>query len=128
MHRIVVRKQFAPDLPMILGNRVQLQQVVLNLVTNASEAMRGLADARQLTLRTQSVAGGVGLQVSDVGPGIPEAELARIFQPYVSTKPDGIGFGLALCASLVAAHGGKLWASNNTGGGAALHLFLPAAG
>lgn len=127
-HRIVVREQLAPDLPMILGDRVQLQQVVLNLITNASEAMRELADARQLTLRTQSVEGGVGLQVSDVGPGIPEAELARIFQPYVSTKPDGIGFGLALCASLVTAHGGKLWASNNTGGGATLHLFLPAAG
>lgn len=125
---VAIREDLVDDLPLVQGDRVQLQQVVLNLVRNASDAMAELPDGRQLTLSTRPQPGGVLLQVVDAGHGIPEADLERIFEPFVSTKADGLGFGLALCSSLVKAHGGRLWASNNAGGGATLQLFLPADG
>jgi two-component system sensor kinase FixL len=116
------------DLPDASGDRVQLQQVLLNLIVNAAAAMQGNDGARRLTLRTAVAAdGGVVLEVADRGPGIPPADLERIFAPFVTSKPDGLGIGLAVCRSIVAAHRGRLWATNNVDGpGATLHLWLPA--
>ena len=124
---VVLHEDLAQGLPAVMGDRVQLQQVVLNLVMNASDAMRDGNGERDLTLRTRAAPGGVLLQVEDSGHGIPDADLERIFSPFVTSKRDGLGFGLALCNSLVNAHGGTLHASNNATRGATLHVFLPAA-
>jgi C4-dicarboxylate-specific signal transduction histidine kinase len=122
-----VVEAFADDLPLIRGDRIQLQQVLINLIVNAADAMMGVSGERTLTLTVQRHADGVLIQVSDVGTGIPETEFERIFQAFVSTKSDGLGFGLPLCRTLVQAHGGRLWASNNHGPGATFHVLLPAA-
>lgn len=125
--RTRLHEELEENLPQVLGDAVQLQQVILNLVLNACDAMGDVAGERVLTLRTQAGTDGqVLLQVADVGRGIPEADLDQIFAPFVTTKRDGLGLGLALCTSLVKAHGGSLRASNNPGGGATLHVLLPA--
>ncbi len=116
----------APNLPMIDGDRVQLQQVLLNLVMNGSDAMESIGKGRRLTVRTRQIGDdAVEIAVSDVGTGIPEDELERIFIPFVTSKAEGMGLGLAVCTSIAQSHGGKLWASNNPGGGATLTLSLP---
>jgi PAS domain S-box-containing protein len=127
-HQVAVVQDLADNLPRVRGDRVQLQQVILNLVRNARDAMLGLADGRQLTLRTRAMPDGVTLQVADVGHGIPDADLERIFVPFVSSKADGLGFGLSLCRSLIEVHGGRIWATNNAPAGATVHLSLPALG
>ena len=116
----------APDLPTIHGDRIQLQQVLLNLVMNGCDAMADVPTGRELTLRTRADAGGgVVVQVSDVGRGIPAEDLERIFTPFVSSKSDGMGLGLAVCTTIIESHRGKLWASNNVERGASLHFRLP---
>lgn len=123
---VAIRLEQAQTLPLIDGDRVQLQQVMLNLIMNGSDAMSDKKDGRVLTLRTHvSPAGGVEVQVSDVGKGIPESDLERIFLPFVTTKGDGMGLGLAVCTTIVQAHRGRLWATSNTGPGTTLHLELP---
>jgi PAS domain S-box-containing protein len=115
------------DLPPVVGDRNQLQQVLLNLVLNACDAMEGQATDRRLTVRTrQSAQGRVEVSVADHGPGIPEADLDRLFDPFVTTKAQGLGLGLTICRSIVEAHGGRLWATNPGQGGATLHCELPA--
>lgn len=115
-----------PDLPRVWGDKVQLQQVLLNLITNGSDAMGGLPGGRRLVIRTRRLPDrGVQVSVSDVGAGIPEDQLEAIFHPFVSTKADGMGLGLAVCTSIIESHRGKLWASNNQGPGASLHFSLP---
>jgi C4-dicarboxylate-specific signal transduction histidine kinase len=117
----------APGLPLVDGDRVQLQQVLLNLVMNGSDAMEGMRKGRRLTVRTRLLAPGqVEVAVSDLGTGIPEEDLERIFSPFVTSKAEGMGLGLAVCTTIVQSHGGKLWASNNPDGGATLSLSLPA--
>ena len=117
----------APGLPLVDGDRVQLQQVLLNLVMNGSDAMEGMRKGRRLTVRTRLLAPGqVEVAVSDIGTGIPEEDLERIFSPFVTSKAEGMGLGLAVCTTIVQSHGGKLWASNNPDGGATLSLSLPA--
>ncbi|MBN8261117.1 MAG: PAS domain S-box protein [Xanthomonadales bacterium] len=117
----------APGLPLVDGDRVQLQQVLLNLVMNGSDAMEGMRKGRRLTVRTRLIAPShVEVAVSDVGTGIPEEDLERIFSPFVTSKAEGMGLGLAVCTTIVQSHGGKLWASNNPDGGATLSLSLPA--
>jgi C4-dicarboxylate-specific signal transduction histidine kinase len=115
------------ELPPVRGDRVQLQQVLLNLVMNACEAMSGSEPGvRTLTLRTQRTAdGGVQLSVSDNGPGVPADRLDRLFEPFFTTKQQGLGLGLSISRSIVSAHGGRLWAENNSGLGATFHLALP---
>jgi PAS domain S-box-containing protein len=116
----------ATDLPPIHGDRIQLQQVLLNLVMNGCDAMADVSSGRALTLRTRALAdGGVEVQVSDLGRGIPPEDLERIFAPFVSSKSDGMGLGLAVCTTIIESHRGKLWASNNPERGASLHFRLP---
>jgi two-component system, LuxR family, sensor kinase FixL len=124
--RVEVALELAADLPSVKGDRVQLQQVLLNLMMNATEAMGNVAQARMLTVRTLLAEDGeVEVQVADNGTGVPEQDLARIFAPFVSSKKGGMGLGLSVCAMLVQAHAGMLWATNNSDGGATLHFRLP---
>lgn len=118
----------APDLPAASGDRVQLQQVLLNLVVNACDAMQE-ADRdsdRVVTVRTCLAADDmIEISVSDLGQGIPADELEHIFSPFVTTKPEGLGLGLAICRSIIQSHRGKLWATKNEGRGSTLHFTLP---
>jgi PAS domain S-box-containing protein len=123
-----LRTELDSLLPAVLGDRVQLQQVLLNLVINGCDAMNGSAAPRELVVRTAAGAdGSVELCVADRGEGIPPESLERIFEPFVTTKAHGLGLGLAVCRSIVQAHGGRLWATNNPERGATLHVQLPAA-
>ena len=115
-----------PDLPPIEGDRVQLQQVLLNLVMNGTDAMAEVGAGREITLHTHADdAGGVQVSVADVGSGVPEADLERIFSPFVTTKSSGIGLGLAVCVSIIHTHRGTIWATNNLGRGATVHFMIP---
>jgi len=114
------------DLPASEGDYVQLQQVLLNLIVNGSDAMREGAPDRVLTIRTRtSTENGVELSVSDCGSGIPAGDLERIFSPFVTTKQEGMGLGLAVCTTIIEAHRGRLWAVNNDDVGASVHFRLP---
>ena len=124
---IEVSTDLAPRLPAVTADRVQLQQVLLNLLINASEAMSAnTADERRLTVSTQSLAGGgIEVSVADRGPGIPEDRQPRLFEPFFTTKPQGLGLGLSISRSIVTAHGGRLWSTNNPYRGATFHVALP---
>jgi len=124
---IEVSTDLAPRLPAVTADRVQLQQVLLNLLINASEAMSAnTADERRLTVSTQPLAGGgVEVSVADRGPGIPEDRQPRLFEPFFTTKPQGLGLGLSISRSIVTAHGGRLWSTNNPYRGATFHVALP---
>ncbi|HSE68929.1 MAG TPA: MASE1 domain-containing protein [Gemmatimonadales bacterium] len=124
--RVTATALVAPDLPSVLGDRVQLQQVLLNLIINACEAMTSTAAAdRRLTLIANVDArNNVHVSVQDCGTGIPAALLERLFEPFVTTKSEGLGLGLSISRTIVAAHGGRLWAENNTDRGATVHCLL----
>ncbi len=120
--------EHGPPLPPVRGDRVQLEQVVLNLVLNALEAAGGRAASdRRVTLRARASGGGVELAVVDNGPGISESAMPRLFEPFWSTRADGLGMGLAISLAIIEAHGGRLWAENNEGGGARFTFSLPPA-
>jgi two-component system, LuxR family, sensor kinase FixL len=124
---VVVSADLAESLPAVSGDRNQLQQVLLNFVMNGCDAMEGMDVDRRLLVRTQVTAQGkVEIAIGDRGTGIPVADLERIFEPFVTSKSKGIGLGLAICRSIVEAHGGRLWATNNSERGATLHCELPA--
>ena len=114
------------DLPAVTGDRVQLQQVLLNLVLNACDAMESAGAARQLTVITESDANNrVRVTVRDSGPGVAGDQLEHIFEPFVTSKRHGLGLGLAVCRSIVTAHDGRLWAENNPDSGASFCFDLP---
>ena len=126
--RVTVRSAFAPAIPLVLGDRVQLQQVVLNLVLNACDAMNSAhATGRDLALSTTAGGGFVELVVCDRGHGIPDDQLERVFEPFVTFREQGLGLGLAISRSIVNAHGGSIRAENNPGGGATFRCLLPIA-
>jgi PAS domain S-box-containing protein len=124
---ISISQALEPGLPPIVGDPVQLQQVMLNLVLNACDAMQTTeVGMRRLTLSTASADGdGVRVTVSDTGPGVRPDHVEQIFEPFVTSKPQGIGLGLAICRSIVSAHDGRLWVENNQERGASFHLLLP---
>jgi PAS domain S-box-containing protein len=128
--RISVGVELDPDVPLVLGDRIQLEQVVLNLMLNACDAMAGLPpEEREVVLSIRTANGAVLLSVKDRGTGIADARLDEIFQPFVTTKDHGLGLGLAICRSIVSAHGGWMWAVNNEGAGATFVVQLdPAQG
>lgn len=119
----------APDLPSVRGDRVQIVQVLLNLATNACDAMAGANGAgRHLSIDAgRATDGAVQVSVADDGAGIPLDGFERLFEPFVTTKPHGLGLGLAVCRTIVGAHGGRIWATNNADKGASFHFTLPAA-
>ncbi len=124
--RVSVATQLAPALPPVLGDRVQLQQVLLNLILNACDSMADKEPGdRLVTIATRLTARGVvQLSVSDQGIGISEARLEQIFEPFVTTKENGLGLGLAISRSIIMAHGGRLWAVNNVDRGATFLMEL----
>jgi signal transduction histidine kinase len=129
-HGVTVRELIADDLPAVRGDRVQLQQVLINLVRNACEAMSAVRPGdRRLTVRAERKPDGEGLLVSvtDNGSGITPEGMEQVFKPFFSTKPEGMGLGLAVCQTIVSAHGGRLWAEHADGGGTRFFLALPAA-
>jgi PAS domain S-box-containing protein len=126
-HGVSLQTQLAPGLPMVEGDRTQLQQVILNLILNAIEAMGGMDEGtRELRINTETeAAGGVLVTVRDSGPGLDPADVEHVFKAFYTTKPKGMGMGLAICRSMVEAHGGRMWAIANEPGGAVFQFTLP---
>jgi two-component system sensor kinase FixL len=117
----------AANLPAVFADRVQMQQVLLNLLLNACDAIGPDALDRQVAISTAAGTDGtVKLTLADRGTGIPPDEMQHIFEPFFTSKPGGLGLGLSICRSIVTAHEGRLWAENNVEGGATFHLRLPA--
>jgi PAS domain S-box-containing protein len=124
---ISVRTQLAEGLPRVQGDRVQLQQVLLNLIINAIEAMREVdEEERELLVGTRNEPDGVLVEVRDSGPGFASAALERAFEAFYTTKSDGLGLGLSICRSIIEAHHGRLWASPNMPRGAIFRFTAPA--
>jgi C4-dicarboxylate-specific signal transduction histidine kinase len=124
---VSMRMQLAEGLPRVQGDRVQLQQVLVNLIINAIEAMRDLGEEeRELLISSRSEPDGVSVGVRDAGPGLSPESLSRLFEPFYTTKPEGMGMGLSICRSIIEAHGGRLWASANMPCGAIFQFTLPA--
>jgi PAS domain S-box-containing protein len=146
-NRVSLRTEFAKDLPMVIGDKIQLQRVILNLVVNAVEAMRGVSDgSKELYLSSENVTdslGGAGIDaikgkpltesesgsvlvaVRDSGPGLKPTQLDQVFETYYTTKPQGMGMGLAISRSIIEAHRGHLWATANASRGAIFQFILP---
>jgi C4-dicarboxylate-specific signal transduction histidine kinase len=125
---VSVRTQFAEGLPRIQGDRVQLRQVMLNLILNAIQSMSGVADGnRELQISIDAVPseGSVRVGVRDTGPGLSPESLPRLFEPFYTTKPEGIGMGLSICRSIIEAHGGRLCAIPCEPQGALFQFTIP---
>jgi two-component system sensor kinase FixL len=123
---VIVDRTFHPDGPRVLGDAIQLQQVLLNLILNACDAMSANPRLdRRITIATELRNGMVCVAVSDSGCGLP-SEVERVFEPFQTTKPDGLGLGLSICRTIVSAHQGRLWAEGNAARGATFHIELPA--
>jgi PAS domain S-box-containing protein len=120
---IAMRAELAAEPPKIMADRVQLQQVFMNLMLNAIEAMKD--DGGELTVKSELQDGQLQFSVSDTGVGLPMEKMDQIFSAFFTTKPQGSGMGLAISRSIVESHGGRLWASANSGGGAMFHFTLP---
>jgi PAS domain S-box-containing protein len=126
---VSLQTELAKGLPRIQGDRIQLQQILLNLIMNAIEAMSDVKGSRNLLISTvEDKPNGVLATVRDSGPGLNPDSLERLFDPFFTTKPGGLGMGLSICRSIVEAHGGRMWAAANRPQGASFHFRLPAHG
>ena len=125
--RVILRAELADDLPRVTGDRVQLQQVILNLLRNASDAMSGVDDRpRQLVIRTEREEGDrVRLSVQDAGVGFEPQDEGRLFDAFYTTKSGGMGIGLSVSRSIIESHHGRLWAAPNDGPGATFSFSIP---
>ncbi|MCU1382471.1 MAG: hypothetical protein JWL71_1168 [Acidobacteria bacterium] len=124
-HAISVRTELAPDALPVVGDRVQLQQVIMNLIINGIDAMKEAPGTRELIVRSQPTAEGVAIEVSDTGPGVPARHAEEIFNAFYTTKTHGTGMGLSISRSIVESHGGTLRVADHLPRGASFHLTLP---
>jgi len=122
-YSVAMRSELTRELPKIMADGVQLQQVFMNLMLNAIEAMRD--EGGELTVKSELQDGQLQFSVSDTGAGLPVEKMDQLFSAFFTTKPQGSGMGLAISRSIVESHGGQLWASANSGGGATFHFTLP---
>jgi signal transduction histidine kinase len=127
---VAVKTQLEPNLPPVMADSVQIQQVLLNLIINACDAMQSnVVNGRLIRITTSwDKSETLEISVSDLGKGVSADNFEKIFEPFVSSKAEGLGLGLTICRSIVKAHGGKLWATNNPNIGATFHLTLPVSG
>jgi signal transduction histidine kinase len=128
-NRVILRQELAEGLPLVMGDRIQIEQVILNLLRNASDAMSMINDRpRDIALRTQCDDGErVRLSVTDVGVGFTPQTADKLFEAFYTTKSDGMGIGLSVSRSIIEAHHGRLWATANIGPGATFSFSLPRA-
>jgi two-component system sensor kinase FixL len=124
--RVHVRKEVQPNLPLVLGDRSQLQQVLLNLILNAMDAMQDIPEPRrQISVKAaESGQGAVQVSVADCGPGVNQEQAAQIFESFFTTKNDGMGLGLSIARSIIEVHGGSLWLDSNSQEGATFHFTV----
>ncbi len=122
---VSIQTELAKDMPKVLGDRVQLQQVLMNLMTNGIDAMKDLDGTRELIISSQAEDDHLMISVSDTGVGLPPKQADQIFDAFFTTKPQGTGMGLRISRSIVESHGGRLWAAANSPRGASFHLTLP---
>jgi PAS domain S-box-containing protein len=126
-NNVSVRTQLAEGLPRVEGDRIQLQQVLLNLIINAVQAIRDVGEEeRELLISTRNEPDGVSVEVRDSGPGFAPADIDRVFEAFYTTKPEGMGMGLSICRSIIEAHGGRLWAIPCEPHGALFQFTIPA--
>jgi len=124
---VLVRTELAADLPQVMGDRVQLQQVLMNLMMNSIDAMKDVEVTLELNIQSQRGENGqVLISVSDTGVGVPPQQADQIFNPFFTTKTHGTGMGLRISRSIVESHGGRLWAADNSPRGATFQFTLPA--
>ena len=125
-YSISVRTDLAPDLPRVMGDRVQLQQVLMNLLLNGMDAMKDVNTMRELIINSQPAKNEqVMVSVSDTGAGLPPQQAEQIFNAFFTTKPQGTGMGLRISRSIIESHGGRLWAADNSPRGARFCFSLP---
>jgi signal transduction histidine kinase len=124
-HDILINPMFDEMLPLVIADKTQIQQVALNLIMNAMDAVaQSAADKRTITLKTELLDGFVRVAVHDYGPGFPSEQADRLFDPFYTTKSNGFGMGLAVCKSIITDHGGRIWAENNSEGGATFFFII----
>jgi len=125
-NQIALEMRLSDDVPLVFADRIQLQQVMLNLMMNGIEAMTQVTGPRELLISSRADSPkSVVVVVQDSGAGLDSKSLERLFEPFYTTKPKGMGMGLAICRSITEAHGGRLWATTNPDRGASFHFSLP---
>jgi two-component system sensor kinase FixL len=128
LRRVALVLDLEAPLPVVRCDRVQIEQVLLNLIVNGFEAMQDtVAVDRRMIIRSRSDEGQCLVSVRDAGTGVPEASFERLFDQFFSTKTEGLGMGLSIARSIMGAHGGRIWATNNRDLGATFHIALPIA-
>jgi signal transduction histidine kinase len=125
-HSIFLRTELDPDLPQVMAERVQLQQVLMNLILNGIDAMKDTSGEHELTITSAADDARLVVSVSDTGGGLLPEHVDQIFNAFFTTKDHGIGMGLPISRSIVESHGGRLWVTANSGRGATFHFSLPA--
>jgi signal transduction histidine kinase len=126
-YKILVLTEFAADLPQVMGDRLQLQQVLMNLLINSIEAMKSVDGTRELSIKSQRADNEqLRVSVSDTGVGLPPQQADQIFDAFYTTKPHGTGMGLSISRSIIESHGGRLWAAGRPGRGSTFQFTVPA--
>jgi len=125
---IAIDAALAPNVPLVRADRIQLQQVIMNLVVNGIDAMKSISSPGRLTITSRVLDHELLISVSDTGIGLPPVQTDHVFHPFFTTKRDGVGMGLTISRSIVESHGGRVWGKANPDGGATFSFTLPTEG